>query len=231
MSPRDTPCDLILEKRQSPKDRRYLRNPVWWNPCQWRVAYKNIHPTGHGKIAVIHNHGVFGYGQFQTVHKEGYFGRDCIEAIFKTSMQLEQRWALNPAGLMGQRSISCSLMNGCPKMLCAKSWIPTKDCWVICKPKKEGSTEIRRNQFLRGGELADQLVSRSVLELHLACSVQLQVTSGGWKTIQSPCTLHPLLLFCQYQSRNKPLEQVCLPHSLQKDHWKKFQYLSQRIGL
>ena len=83
MSPQDTPYDLILEKRQSPKDRRHLRNPVRWNPHQWRVAHKNTHPTGHRKIAVLHNDSRFGFDCFQTVHKEGYFGGERIEAIFQ----------------------------------------------------------------------------------------------------------------------------------------------------
>ena len=82
-SPCDTPCDLILEKRQSPEDRRHLCNPVRWNLYQWRVAYKNTHPTCHGKTVVIHNHGVPGHGRFQTVHKDSYFGGDHIKAIFQ----------------------------------------------------------------------------------------------------------------------------------------------------
>ena len=53
-----------------------------WNPYQWRVAYKNIHPTCHGKMAVVHNHGMFGFGGYQTVYKEGFFGIERIEAIF-----------------------------------------------------------------------------------------------------------------------------------------------------
>ena len=99
MSPRDTLCNLILENRQSPEDRRYLHNPVRWNPHQWRVAYKNIHPTGHGKIAVLHNCGMFGFGCYQTVCKEGFFGSERTEAIFQdmvnaagAEMGIESHW-------------------------------------------------------------------------------------------------------------------------------------------
>ena len=73
-------------------------------------------------------------------------------------------------------------MNGCPEMLCTKIQIPTKDCWVISKPKKEGSAEMRRNQSIRDGELADQLVSRSVLGSHLARAQCAEtVTSYEWR--------------------------------------------------
>ena len=55
---------------------------------------------------------------------------------------------------------------------------------------------------------ADQLVSRSVLELHLVCAHEL---SCEW-SLEDICTsMKPLLLFCQCQSRNKPLEQSVHP--------------------
>ena len=98
-SPRDAPCDLIPEKRQSPEDRTHLRNPVRWNLCQWRVACKNTHPTCHGKTVVTHNHGVPGHGRFQTVHEDSYFGGNHIKAIFQdmvsaagTEMGVESYW-------------------------------------------------------------------------------------------------------------------------------------------
>ena len=82
MSPRDNaPYDLILEKQRSPESDRYLRNPMRWNPFQWRVAYKNIRPTRHGKIAVVHNYGFFGFGRCQSVCQEGFFGSERTEAI------------------------------------------------------------------------------------------------------------------------------------------------------
>ena len=72
MSPCGTPYDLILEKRWFPKDRRYLRNPVRWNLHQWRVAYKNLQPVGLGKMAILHNNGMFGHGRHSSVAQESF---------------------------------------------------------------------------------------------------------------------------------------------------------------
>ena len=58
-----------------------------------------------------------------------------------------------------------------------------------------------------------------------ACS-GMQTDSYEWSLEDLCSSLESLCLFCQCQSRNEPLEQfVC--HSLQKDHWKKFQCLMQ----
>ena len=80
--------------------------------------------------------------------------------------------------------------------------------------------------------VADHLVSRSVLESHHCaheCAQTDRVTSGGWKTIWSPCG-HSCF-FASANQRNEPLEQFVCTHSLQKDHWKKFQCLMQQMGL